>query len=86
VVERTIDAVGVRSAAEVFGVVGLLLGIVVGLTWLVVGGPGGGRAGFPELLFAVTAGVLYGVVGGAVSAVVYNAAASLVGGLELELS
>lgn len=34
----------------------------------------------------IIGGGLYGVVGGAITAVVYNVAASNVGGIELELS
>lgn len=62
------------------------MGLFVAIGWIVLGGPFGGRPGLPEHLVAVVGVGLYGVVGGAVTAVVYNAAASLVGGIELELS
>lgn len=38
------------------------------------------------LILVVVSGGLYGVVGGTMTAIVYNFAASFVGGIELELS
>lgn len=84
--EYRVDTVDVVSLAKILGVIGLLWGIVVALSWVVLGGPMGGRPGLPELLVAVVGGGLYGLVGGAITAIVYNLAATAVGGIELELS
>lgn len=83
---HTVDTVGVVSLAKILGVIGLLWGLVLAFSWLVLGAPMGGRPGLPELLFVAVGGALYGVVGGAITALVYNAAAGLVGGIELVLS
>jgi hypothetical protein len=82
----SVDAIGVVSLAKVLGVVGLLWGVIVALTWLVFGGPIGGRPGLIELVVAVGGGALYGVLIGLLTALVYNAAAGIAGGLELDLS
>lgn len=84
--DYTVTNVDVVSLAKILGAIGLLWGIFVAIGWIVLGGPMGGRPGLPELLIAIIGGGLYGVVGGAITAVVYNAAASIVGGIELELS
>lgn len=84
--EYVVETVDVVSLAKILGVIGLLWGIVLAVSWIVLGGPLGGRPGLPELVIAVVGGALYGVVGGAITAIVYNLAAGLVGGIELELS
>lgn len=84
--DHTVDAIGVKSLAKILGIMGLLWGLVLALSWIVFGGPIGGRPGLPELLIAIVGGALYGAIGGAVTAIVYNAVAAVVGGIELELS
>lgn len=84
--EQTIETVDVLSLAKILGVIGLLWGIVLAASWILIGGPLGGRPGLPELLLAVVGGALYGVIGGAISAIVYNLAATMVGGITIELS
>ena len=84
--EYTVDSIGVVSLARILGVIGLLWGIILAISWIVLGGPMGGRPGLPELLIAIIGGALYGVIGGAITAVIYNAAAGLAGGIELEMS
>ncbi|NHN49234.1 hypothetical protein G9464_16775 [Halostella sp. JP-L12] len=81
-----VDSIGVVSLAKILGVIGLLWGIILALSWIVIGGPMGGRPGLPDLLIATIGGALYGVIGGAITALIYNAAAGLMGGIELELS
>lgn len=56
---------------------GLLWGIIVAITLVVAGLFGAGVPGLPELAASVLGGVIYGVIGGAVTAIIYNAAASL---------
>ena len=84
--EHSLDSIGVVSAARILGLIGLLWGLVVAISWIVIGGPFGGAPGVPELVIVVLGGAVYGVVGGAVTAIVYNAAASFVGGLKFDVS
>jgi hypothetical protein len=84
--EYSVDSIDVVSLAKILGVIGLLWGIILAMGWIAPGGPMGGRPGLPELLIAIIGGALYGVIGGAITAVIYNAAAGLVGGIELEVS
>jgi hypothetical protein len=85
-VRRTVDSIGVRSLATILGVVGLLWGLIVAVTLAVSAFAGGPAPGLPELVISVVGGGLYGVVVGALTALVYNAAASLAGGVELDVS
>lgn len=88
-----VQSIGVWSLAKILGVMGLLWGVLMLLISLFVGvlgggmmgGVGYGMMGGPELLIWLVAGPLYGVVVGAITAIVYNAAASLIGGVELEI-
>ena len=81
-----IESIGVLSLAKILGVMGLLWGIIVALTWLVTGLFGLGLPGFPELIATVVGGTLGGVIGGAITAIIYNAAASLLGGIAVDLA
>jgi len=84
--EYTVDSIGVVSLAKILGVIGLIWGLILAIGWIALGGPMGGRPGLPELIIAIIGGALYGGVGGALTAVIYNAAAGLVGGIELQVS
>lgn len=84
--EYTVDSIGVVSLAKILGAIGLLWGIILAISWIILGGPMGGRPGLPELLIAIGGGAVYGVIGGAITAIIYNAAAGIAGGIELELS
>lgn len=85
-VSRIVHSIDVWALAKILGVMGLLWGLVVAVTWVAVDLLGGNVPGLPELLVTVLGGTLYGVVGGAITAVIYDAAASIIGGRELELS
>ena len=98
-----IKRVGVFSCAKMYSItlaaVGLLIGIIYGLIFMVVGGAmmaGGGRdsgaAGASSLVIGlvmmIAIPVFYGIlgfIGGLIGGLVYNVAAGVVGGLELEL-
>lgn len=81
-----IQSIKVWSLAKILGVMGLIWGLIVAITWFLVGMVGGGVPGLPELLVSVVGGVIYGVIGGMITAIIYNAAASLIGGIQLELN
>lgn len=83
---REIDSIEIWSLAKILGVMGFIWGLIVAFSWVVVGMFGGGVPGLPELLAPVVGGVIYGVIVGIITAIIYNAAASLIGGIQLELS
>ena len=98
-----IKRVGVFSCAKIYSItlaaMGLIVGIIYGLIFMVVGGAmmaGGGRdsgaAGASSLVIGlvmmIAIPVFYGIIGfigGLIGGLVYNVAAGVVGGLELEL-
>lgn len=98
-----VKRVGVFSCAKMYSItlaaVGLLIGIIYGLIFMVLGGAmlaGGGRdsgmAGGSSfvigLVMMIAIPIFYGVlgfIGGLIGGLVYNIAAGVVGGLELEL-
>ena len=82
---HTVESIGVASLARILALMGLLWGLIVAVTWLAIGLFGGPAPGGAELLAPVLLGVVYGAVGGAVTAILYNAAASLIGGIVLDL-
>lgn len=84
--EHTVESLGVVSLAKILSIIGVVWGMILAISWIMVGGPVGGRPGLPELLSAIIGGALFGVIGGAITAVVYNVAARLAGGLGLGVS
>lgn len=85
-VTYTVERLDALSLAKILGLIGLLWGVIVAVMWLVSGLVGAGSPGFTELVVAVGGGAVYGVVVGAVTAILYNAAASLVGGMQFDLA
>jgi len=82
--ERTLERIDVVSLAKVVGVIGFLWGLILAITWLVAGALGGPFPGMPELVVSVVGGLLSGIIVGGVTAILYNAATGLTGGLKLE--
>ena len=98
-----IKRMGVLSCAKIYAItlaaMGLIIGVIYGLIFMVVGGAmmaGGGRdagaAGASSLVIGlvmmIAIPVFYGIIGfigGIIGALVYNVAAGVVGGLELEI-
>lgn len=83
---HTVQRLGVFSLAIVVGAIGLLWGVIVTIAWLGVAVLGSATPGITELLVSTLGAGLSGIVAGGVTAILYNAAASLVGGLELDLA
>ena len=82
--EQTLERIDVVSLAKVVGVIGLLWGTILAIAWLVTGALGGPFPGIPELVVSVVGSALSGIIIGGITAILYNAATSLIGGLELE--
>ncbi|MET0649595.1 MAG: hypothetical protein ABW208_23535 [Pyrinomonadaceae bacterium] len=99
-----IRRMGVFSCAKIYAIVmaafGLVIGVIYGLFFMIVGGAmlaaGSGRESGPAgasgliigLVMMVVIPIFYGVLGfimGAIGALVYNIASGFVGGIELEL-
>lgn len=70
------------SLAKFQGVITGIYGFFVGLLFLI--GIGGGR-GFGMFLGAAIVGFLFGAIGGAITAGIYNIISGAVGGIEVEL-
>ena len=93
-----IRRIGVLSAAKMFGILGLAIGLLVGVMMFLVTSMGGMAAAAQEqsgaglvagmgLLAVIVMPLMYGVfmfVGGAIQAFLYNVAARYVGGIQIE--
>ncbi len=92
--------VGVVSVFKIYLILGLILGIILGLLLVPLlsmapTSPGAAQPSLPTgllplggLVGGILIGVLYGIllgIGGAIGALLYNLAAKIVGGLELDL-
>ena len=64
---------------------GLLWRSIVAITWLLTG-MFGILLGFLEVIETVTGGIRYGVIGGAITAIIFKAAARLIGGITIDLA
>ena len=97
--QMTITRVGVLSVAKmeacICAVIGLIIGVIYGLIFMVFGaammssssGAGGGSiiAGLFMMIGIPIFYAILGFIGGAIVGLVYNAAAGIAGGIELEL-
>ena len=84
--EYTLDQIDVLSLAKVAGVIGLLWGVIIAISWVGAAALGGPFPGAGELAISVFGSVLSGAIAGGITAILYNVAASLLGGLKLELN
>ena len=95
-----LKSIGVMSAAKVVGVLyavmGLLMGVMFGALFSLIpamASPDGGGVpgwmapmfGFGAIVFMPIVYGIMGFVGGAIAALIYNALAGVIGGLELRL-
>lgn len=90
-----IRSIGVFSAAKMYGLFNGIFGLLVAPFFLLgpglamLGGDGSKRSGFSGTIFAaVTLPIfcaVFGFIGGAVMAFIYNAISHAIGGLEVEL-
>lgn len=87
--EQVVRRIGVVSLAKVFTIIYAIYGLIYGIFWAIIGSEivpssltGFGGAG--AIIYGLIGGAIAGFVGGAISAIFYNGAASLVGGVKLE--
>jgi hypothetical protein len=91
-----VQRIGVLSVGKMMGltyaIIGFIPGVIVSLAALAGAGLGGGGGG-AGLLFGVGAVIILpifyggiGFVGGIISAAIYNALVSVVGGIEIDLT
>jgi hypothetical protein len=100
----TVRRIGVLSAAKMYGIVGFVLGLVIGIPYgliaMVVGvsifstgrgsdaAAGGAGTIVIGLLIMILFPIMYGIlcfIMGLIGALIYNGAAKLVGGVQIEL-
>jgi hypothetical protein len=89
---RSVDVI---SCAKIYGILNFVIGILFGIFFVLIGliglaaAPGQQKFGMIGMLFfAAIAPFLYGALGfvmGAISALLYNWIASIVGGIKMEL-
>lgn len=82
--ERILERIDVISMAKVLGVIGLLWGLILAITWVVMGVLGGSFPGMSELVITMVGSLLSWIVVGGITAILYNASTSLIGGLKVE--
>lgn len=80
---RTIERVGVISLALMVGSILFLFGVLGTLVWIVVGLSGGPFPGLPELVLTILGSAVGGAVLGGIAAIFFNLAAVVFGGLEI---
>ncbi len=91
-----IKRIGIASVFKIYLILGIILGIILGLLLVpILTASGLQQQGYPTgflplagLAGGVLGGIIYGVlvgIGGAIGAILYNVAASIVGGLEIDL-
>ena len=90
-----VRSIGVFSAAKVYGLFNGILGLLaapfflLGPGFAMLGADGDKRSGFGGAIFAALLlpifCVVFGFIGGAVMAFIYNAISHAIGGLEIEL-
>jgi len=88
-------SLGVLSCAKIYGVVNMVIGLLFGLIFVLIGlvglatAPGRGKLGMlGVLVVAALSPFIYGAFGfviGALAALFYNWVASAVGGIQMEL-
>jgi hypothetical protein len=97
--QLTIKKLGVLSVAKIYGAItfvfGLIIGVIYGLFVMVFGAAmmsqsrsAGGGAVFLGLVIMIVTPILYAVIGfiaGAIGALIYNVAAGIAGGIEIEV-
>ncbi|MEW6295893.1 MAG: hypothetical protein AB1467_06445 [Candidatus Diapherotrites archaeon] len=86
---QEIKSLDIMSAAKIYGAMGFIAGIIMGISILIFGTAASGALGFGVgLLGFIMAVVLYtiiGFVGGLVGAFIYNIIAGFIGGIKIEL-
>lgn len=83
--QYSIERVGVRSLALILGAMAFAWGVIISLVWLAVGLGGGPFPGLPEFASVLIGAPISGLIVGAISAILFNLAVVLVGGLTVEM-
>jgi F0F1-type ATP synthase membrane subunit a len=91
-----IKRIDILSAAKMYGIIAAAIGLLAGIIFLLFGGllgglmgqgHGGGFAALGGFMGVIILPILYGIfgfIGGAIQAFIYNIAAKYVGGLVIE--
>jgi len=82
---RTIEQVGTWSLAKITGLMVVLWGIIIAIPLVALGGPFGASLPVGDVAVLVVGAGLYGTFGGALSAVIYNLAAEVAGGIKIRI-
>lgn len=84
--------VGILSAAKIQGLFGFLIGILIGLMYALMGMFLPETTGLESILFSFAAVIIipivygvFGFIGGAICAWIYNLCAKWIGGLQIEI-
>jgi len=86
---QEIKSLDIMSVAKIFGVMGFIGGIIVGIFLMIFGTASAGALGFgvglAGLIVSVVLYTIIGFIGGLVGAFIYNIVVGFVGGVKIDL-
>lgn len=83
---QELKRIGIASLAKFQAVIMAIYALVFGLPWLLIGSAADAGFGFAVYLAMVIGGLVFGAIGGAITAGVYNLIAGSVGGVEVKIA